>query len=482
MSQNHVSDLKKLKKTVIDGGYCIGCGACTVANSSIEMHFDNFGKFEATVPSEINEASEPSLMTKVEFSPLSVCPFSNESMDEDVISAELFREEHINHNEKIGYFYSLYAGFVGNKNIRENGSSGGFGTWIAILLLRENLIDYVVHVKENDYTSSGKLLFQYAISSSIEEIKNGAKSRYYPIELSSVLQTIKEKPGRYLIVGVPCFIKSVRLLMRQDSILKERIKFCLGLVCGHLKSSAFAESLAWKTGIEPDDLVSINFRKKDIASYANQYSIEVQGIKNEEKISIIRSILDLSFLTNWGIGLFKYKACDFCDDVVAETADITIGDAWLPQHAKDPLGTNIIIVRNKSLNDLLRRSKETGEIILDELSVAEIIQSQEGGFRHRRDGLAYRLYLKEFEGEWYPKKRVSPKSTHLTSLEKKRYELRSLIAQSSHLVFFLAKQSKNYLDFEAEMTPLIKRYYSTYLSPFQKLLGYVKSFFKKFFF
>ena len=51
MSQKHVADLKKLKETVIDVGYCIGCGACTVADSSIEMHFDDFGKFEAKVPS-----------------------------------------------------------------------------------------------------------------------------------------------------------------------------------------------------------------------------------------------------------------------------------------------------------------------------------------------------------------------------------------------------------------------------------------------
>ena len=41
------------------------------------------------------------------------------------------------------------------------------------------------------------------------------------------------------------------------------------------------------------------------------------------------------YCIRWEYGYFKYKACDFCDDIFAECADITVGDAWLSRYKKD---------------------------------------------------------------------------------------------------------------------------------------------------
>jgi coenzyme F420-reducing hydrogenase beta subunit len=35
--------------------------------------------------------------------------------------------------------------------------------------------------------------------------------------------------------------------------------------------------------------------------------------------------------------------------VLAETADVTVGDAWLPEYIKDGLGTNIITIRSPEI-------------------------------------------------------------------------------------------------------------------------------------
>ncbi|MFM6343919.1 MAG: Coenzyme F420 hydrogenase/dehydrogenase, beta subunit C-terminal domain, partial [Dolichospermum sp.] len=83
--------------------------------------------------------------------------------------------------------------------------------------------------------------FKYGVSSTIDQVMAGAKTRYYPVEMSQVLKIVREQPGRYAIIGVPCFIKAVRLLMIEDEIFHERIKFCIGLICGHLKSTQFAK-------------------------------------------------------------------------------------------------------------------------------------------------------------------------------------------------------------------------------------------------
>ncbi|MGC9322644.1 MAG: Coenzyme F420 hydrogenase/dehydrogenase, beta subunit C-terminal domain, partial [Kosmotogaceae bacterium] len=56
---------------------------------------------------------------------------------------------------------------------------------------------------------------------------------------------------------------------------------------------------------------------------------------------------------NWGYGFFKYKACDYCDDVVSETADVSVGDAWLPEYVNDSGGTNVVIVRNPVIKKII---------------------------------------------------------------------------------------------------------------------------------
>ena len=38
---------------------------------------------------------------------------------------------------------------------------------------------------------------------------------------------------------------------------------------------------------------------------------------------------------DWGAGFFQNPACDACDDVVAETADMSFGDAWVEPYASD---------------------------------------------------------------------------------------------------------------------------------------------------
>ena len=88
----------------------------------------------------------------------------------------------------------------------------------------------------------------------------GAKSRYYPIEMSKVMDFIKNNEGRYAFVGIPCFIKTARRICRQDPIIAKRIHFFVGLVCGHLKSKAYSDMLAWRAGFDPADMKTIDFR------------------------------------------------------------------------------------------------------------------------------------------------------------------------------------------------------------------------------
>ena len=434
-------------KKVITGKYCIGCGACAALSpSSYKMEFDHEGKYSAK---EKKPASDDSLIAQV-------CPFAGVSHNEDTIGDQLFGSiANIQHDAFLGYHLKTYAGSVSSSHYREKGSSGGFGSWLACKLLEQGLVDYVLHIRPSEVEST---LFSYAVSSNPSEVCEGAKSKYYPVEMSSVISHVRNNPGRYLFIGIPCFIKAIRLLALQDTLIKERIVFTVGLVCGHLKTDRFAKTIGWQLGIQPDSLQDIDFRVKLPNKPAGYYGVKVTG-EVDNGIITHTSPMRNTIVSNWGHGLFRYNACDYCDDVLAECADITIGDAWLPEYVNDEGGTNIIVVRNPRLAGLFTDFKE--ELSIEEISAKKVYQSQAGGFRHRREGLSYRLFLKDQNKEWRPKKRVEPNNA-MTKKRKNIYHDRILLLDEGTRAYEKALEANDFTVFEKYMTPILNSYNKLY--------------------
>ncbi|MGS4786415.1 Coenzyme F420 hydrogenase/dehydrogenase, beta subunit C-terminal domain [Streptococcus sp. P25B114] len=378
-------------------------------------------------------------------------PNATINLNESLVATELFGStEDINFDKKIGYYTSLYIGHVLEGSYREKASSGGFGTWIFKQLFENDLIDGVIHVKENK--NGTDVMFSYQISNSLDEIREGAKTKYYPVELSNILKIVKETPGRYAVIGIPSFIYALRLLSKKDPIIDKRLKFMIGLVCGHQKSSKFTDFLGWQLGFKPGDITYINYRKKLEGRRSSDYGIEIHGYINNRYVEKISPISDLMG-QDWGQGWFKTFASDYSDDVFNETADIVLGDAWLPEYTSDSKGNNIIIVRNTILDKIIRESLNLGKIKLDIVDVEKIYQSQESHYRHTHEELAYRLYKRDKEGIDYPIKRVQS-SNNISFGRRLIQDLREIISIRSHIYFKRAEELGDINYFINRMKPL----------------------------
>ncbi|TCI57445.1 coenzyme F420 hydrogenase [Exiguobacterium sp. SH1S21] len=438
--------------TIVKNGYSFGTGIFTVINKDIQTSLNEFGEYKPNYNNYLDKDSL-NLLSKV-------CLNSKDSKNEDEISENLFGNiPDIKYDERVGYYSNIYAGHVLEGDYRKNASSGGFGTWIFKELFERNLIDGVIHVKENKDTES-PILFKYDISNSIEEIKAGAKTRYYPVEVSEVLEKVKNTEGRYAIVGTPSHIMSVRLLADYDPIIRERIKFTIGLICGHQKSTKFTDCLAWQVGIKPGDLTTIDYRKKILNEPSNQYSIEMKGTINGEEVKITKKMNEL-FGYNWGHGFFKSHASDFTDDVMNETADVTLGDAWLPEYTSDSQGNNVVLIRNSIIEKIICEGIHSKKIHLDQISLETLIQSQKSHFHHTRDELPYRLYKKDKDNSWRPEKRVSS-SNDIGLFRKKVQDLRMEISTQSHIVFKKAQELNDFEYFVKHMNAYVRRYNRIY--------------------
>ncbi|HFD32819.1 MAG TPA: coenzyme F420 hydrogenase [Gammaproteobacteria bacterium] len=451
---------------VVNNGFCVGCGACAFA-LNIPMALNSFGEYNPDF--SIVDKDKGGLYPDVDI--IKTCPFLAPELNEDELSRPLF-EKDCELDSRIGYYHSTYAGYAKESNYRSNGTSGGMGTWIGAELLKQGLIDAVIHVKPIGNRVDGDPYFKYAISDSLDDIMQGAKTRYHVVEISEVMSVVRERPGKYLFLGLPCLSKAVRRLQLIDGVIADRIEYVASLVCGHLKSVHWTLSLAWGAGIHPTNLKAFQYRSKGKDIPARAYVFRATSNKIGQDVIQKNSAEVVGGKFN--AGALSLYACDYCDDVVGETADITIGDAWIPRFDVDSGGTNLLIIRNSKLDKILRTAEKEGRIWLSKITADEAGDSQSGGFRQRREGLSYRL--EKHKDTWVPIKRIKPGSFKISSTRRKIYDKRTSIALMSRDIFKKALDANDYSIYKNSMEAEFKNLRSLEIrsSLFRSIWGRVK--------
>lgn len=303
---------------------CVGCGGCSYKcpKHCISMKANLLGQLTPVIDKEF--CIECKLCEKM-------CPIYNNPQIE---RKYLF-------NDIVGNYITCFMGF--DDSLRKTSASGGFVTGTLKYLLDHNRIDYAVCLRNSKQQGC---FYSYEFIDNSEWLISCSRSAYYPMEISGVLKYIKENDGKYAMVVLPCQAKAIRLIMKTDPILKKRIVFLLGLVCGGMPGSAMIEYLAESIGINEEQVSRISFREKTDSDFNRNYGISFHTFDGKTLKSTFKSgAFGFSFLNK----LFHYRGCNVCDDVFAEYADAVFMDAWLPEFNKEKLGRSICIVRNEGL-------------------------------------------------------------------------------------------------------------------------------------
>lgn len=377
--------------SVVKNDLCIGCGLCAYScpAKALEMKWNKYGFL---IPELIGNCDSDE-------SCISVCPFNPFPEDEVKTENELaehFLQENIQYHPKIGKYINIYAGYA--NEFRLTSSSGGIATYIFSELLEQGIVDYIFSVKESQKTN---VYYEYSVTSSKAELLNASKTRYFPVTLGTVMLKIHELKGKVAIVGVACFIKAIRLTQVKEPVLKEKIPFLVGIICGGVKSRFFTEYLAGRAGVLKQHIEKPQFRLKDYKSTAGDYSFGCINKEEQKEQTIkMRTVGDM-----WGTGFFKNNACDFCDDVTTELSDISLGDAWLPPYYNNGSGTNVIITRSKISDDLIQNGIKEGKLNIETLPQEHFLVSQQGSYNHRHTGLSVRMKQAKKKNSPIPPKR-----------------------------------------------------------------------------
>lgn len=358
---------------IVKADLCTGCGVCVSESpDTLKMHWNKNGFIT------------PISLLNTDNGAARVCPFNpNPDVaveDEDKLST-IFLNGATKKDNRIGSFIETYVGY--SKEYRETSSSGGIATYIFEELLKRRIVDHLFIVKEVNGT------YEYQLFSDFKLINQQSKTRYIPVTLEKLFTEIENIEGKIAVSGVACFIKAIRLKQYYHPWLKEKIPFLIGIICGGLKSKFFTDYLAQKSGIK-GEYKKQEYRIKNAQSSASDYEFGAYDTKNEFHQIKMKSVGDM-----WGSGLFKANACDFCDDVTTELADISLGDAWLHPYSIDGLGNSVIVTRSLLANELIKEGIENNLLFVSELNLDIFKSSQNGSFKHRQLGLKHRITRKK---------------------------------------------------------------------------------------
>lgn len=413
-------------KDIVKNQLCTGCGICVSEQpEKLRMTMSDEGFI---IPEQLSDCTAEAVR---------VCPFNptpdKEIQDEDAL-AELFLPRDTKFDQRIGRYINCYAGY--SSKFRKTSSSGGLGTYFFEYLLKNKIVESVFVVAEKDGA------YEYQWFSDVNSITKISKTRYYPVTLERLFLEIDGVEGKVAVSGVPSFIKAIRLKQYYYPEYKDKIAFLVGIVCGGLKSKFYSDYLAQKAGIV-NEYTNQEYRLKDSESHALDYSFGAFDKESKEFKTIKMSDVG----NTWGTSLFNSPAYDFSDDLTAELADVSLGDAWIKPYQNDGDGNNVIVVRSELAEKIVQTGIKTDQLKMDLISVELFKKSQAGGFKHKQLGMKQRINLVRESLDFLPYKRerlLESTPLEYRLVQRQRLVMRDLSTQTW-------KKSKNVRAFDRDI-------------------------------
>ncbi len=424
----------RLQSEVISKGLCCGCGTCAgvCPNGAIEMTLSK-GLFEPHV--KLDLCTDCQLCVKA-------CPGGN--LDSNELQLHVFGKKPDNHT--IGNYQACYTGYALNDEIRFNSASGGIITQLLIFALENKIIDgaIVTHMNPNN-----PLEPQAFIAKTKQELIDASKSKYCPVAANTCLNQALKEDGKYALVGLPCHITGARKAEKALEPLENKIVLKFGLLCSHTVDFAGISFLLKKLKITEKQVSKITYRGQGWPGYL---AIET---KDNNKITVP---LVGSWHAYWPLFssfFFTPMRCTMCPDQTAELADLSFGDAWLPEMRGDRKGASIVISRTSKGQQLLGAAEEAKAIALAPLDISRVEESQRTNLRFKKDDLPYRLAFLAAIGK------NTPRHSELHGSSSSVSALRSMYVYSN----IKAASNSSFCAFLAQVPfPLIRLYYGIYKS------------------
>ncbi len=321
--------IKKIFNEVINPGNCFHCGLCQGLSKNL---FKMSNSDKGPTPILLRKSNKKDIpdLKKIVHS----CPGRGFSFN--------FLSKKIKTKKKskiLGNYNSIYIGSSNSDLLRNKASSGGIIRSVLMELIKRKEVDYACILDEK----KNKILdFDILVTNKLKKILNASQSIYQTTPLLHKLNKLNKKK-RYVFVGLPEHIASIRSLKIKYPKDFEHIKYLISLYSGTNMYPGAISFYLRGNGIKNNkDIKKINWRY-------GEWPGKLRIILKNKKILSLKK-----FYYNYLIPFFISKSCLITPDFTGELSDISIGDAWSPKLEGIGHGFSVIISRSKKIDLILR--------------------------------------------------------------------------------------------------------------------------------
>jgi coenzyme F420 hydrogenase subunit beta len=284
----------------------------------------------------------------------------------------------------LGIYSNCYGGYACDNEIRYSSASGGIVSALLLFALEEKMVDGVLVTKMDERKPLEPKPF---IAKTKSEVVSAARSKYCPVPVDMALKAIMQEDGHYAVVGLPCHIYGIRKAESIYPDLTSKILFHIGIFCGGMPNFLATEYLLRRLKLRREEIMRIEYRGE---GWPGKMLIELKGIGDNQRDKLL-----LPYPEYWDgfSSLFLPYRCTLCADGFNKFADVSCGDAWLPEYRGDNLGTSIIITRNEIGEQLISGAYEKGRIQIKNIDCARVKQAQKSMIRFKTQNLGTRFQL-----------------------------------------------------------------------------------------
>jgi coenzyme F420 hydrogenase subunit beta len=239
---------------------------------------------------------------------------------------------------------------------RHVGATAGVLTALACYLLTTKQIDFILHAKPHSTEPS---FGEMHISTSPEEVLQGAGSRYGPTAPLIAIDKVLERNQPFAFIGKPCDIAGLRNYAQEDELVNRLVRFWLTPVCGGYVPPDSTKAFYRRMGIEPEQVTGLRYRG--------------HGCPGPTRITTPDKVVDAHYLDFWGDDESMWNMpfrCKVCPDGIGEAADIAAADSWIlgsptREESDTDLGTNAVVARTTAGATLLAEASAAGVLTIE---------------------------------------------------------------------------------------------------------------------
>jgi coenzyme F420 hydrogenase subunit beta len=277
----------------------------------------------------------------------------------------------------IGNYLSCYTGYATNDAIRYKSASGGLVTQLLIFALDKGYIDgaLVTRMRKNKPMEPEPF-----IARTKEEIIEASQSKYCPVSANTALKAILQDNGRYAIVGLPCHLHGIKKAEQINQELKKKIVLHLGIFCLHTPNFWATQTFLHRAKLKPGEVARLNYRGEGWPG----------GLTVTKTDGSQLFMAQSEFFRKYFASFFIPSRCLMCCDMTAELADLSFGDAWLPEYRNDKVGRSMLVSRSEIGMRLLKKAVDAKVVELVQIDPKLVKRAQ-----------VEALYLKKYISKSY---------------------------------------------------------------------------------